>query len=203
VFAGPSSVSGLFTRTGLEGVVGCRRLTTATDLGNHQSLIGRTATDPIRLSVSASRGSDGSLEITISVTNPTLGTVPLLYSPEQVLIGDDGSSSGLGFTFSPPVSLNNGGIRPGSVQTFNEAHIRLLGPRQRCIHTERFTVEQLFNSPLNGGTIQVQAYYRISTVGQVLQTPGVVATPIYIDQGFKAAVVLSAFAPVPGLAPAS
>ncbi len=187
VIAGPGNlprfISGIFPQF-YEGIP-CAWLRTAEDRGNHQSLIGRSAVDPISLRVVTSAlptDPAGSLIIQIIVTNNSLGTVPIIYNPDSVVVGDSGAN-GLGLIFTPPNGLTAGApVTTG--QTVAEANIRLLGPRQRCIHTEEFPAGNVLVDPsLTSGSAQVRAFYRNNTRGQVVQAQGAVATPVYNDQG--------------------
>lgn len=185
VFVGPNILPGLLARTfpfADEGVP-CSRLRESENRAAHQSLIGRSAENPLSLSVSSSAipEAGGELVVKITITNETVGTVPFVYDEDQVIVGDNGSS-GVGLIFNPPGGLNTGHVRQtAGVVSFPENIIKLLGPRQRCVHTERFPAEQVDNT-LRTGTATVQAYYRITSAGQVIQTDPV-ATPIYTDQG--------------------
>lgn len=187
VIAGPGNlprfISGIFPQF-YEGIP-CAWLRTAQDRGNHQSLIGRSAENPISLRVVTSpipTDPAGSLVIQIVVTNDSLGTVPIIYNPNNVVVGDSGAN-GLGLIFTPPNSLTAGTPLPAG-QTIAEENIRLLGPRQRCIHTEEFPAGNVLIDPsLTSGTAQVRAFYRNNTRGQVVQAQGAVATPVYTDQG--------------------
>ena len=73
----------------------CSRLLTAQDRANHQSLIGRAATDPLLIKTEVSpysnNGTDN-LVIRVIIINETIGTVPLVFNPNQVIVGDDGNS---------------------------------------------------------------------------------------------------------------
>lgn len=112
VFAGPNNlprfVSGLFPQF-YEGVP-CAWLRSADDRANHQSLLGRSAESPLSLRVTAtqiSRDPAGSFYVNIILTNELLGTVAVVYNPNQVLVGDN-NSSGLGLIFNPNTSLSAG-----------------------------------------------------------------------------------------------
>lgn len=165
----------------------CSRLPTATNRAIHQSLIGRASNNPISLSVQADpipRTPEGTWTIRITVINNIIGTVPILYNPNQVIVGDNGTN-GLGLIFDPPNSLSTGGVRQNQgLTTFPETDIRLLGPRQRCVHRVEFPANQL-DSAVATGSARVRAYYRISTSGTVVQSPNTAATPIYSDQGLR------------------
>jgi hypothetical protein len=195
VFAAPSNlprfVSTFFPQF-YEGVP-CSWLRTAEDRGNHQSLLGRSAEAPLTLRVAAttiSRDPAGVFYINIIVTNESLGTVGLVYDPTQVIVGDN-NTSGLGLIFTPPVALPIGSSRQDST-TVPEEDIRLLGPRQRCVHTVEIpNTNVLLDTTLTSGTANVRAYYRNNVRGQVLPTPGIAATPIFNDQGLWTGLVTS------------
>jgi hypothetical protein len=163
----------------------CAWLRSASERDRHQSLLGRAAANPIRLSVrtSALPAPDGVLSITITVTNASLGTVPFLFNPNQVIVGDVPNTSGLGVIFSPPSSLTTGGVRQ-ALTTFSEADIKLLGPRQRCVVRLEFPGGNVLIDPaVSSGTGRVRAYYRVTTRGAVIPPANTLATPIYPDQG--------------------
>src|SRR5690606_26635165 len=147
---------------------------------------GRAATAPFSLRVRAgpiTSDPAGMLVITIVVTNESLGTVPFIYDPNQVIVGDNGTS-GLGLIFNPPNSLTTGGTRTSDPATFPETMIRLLAPRQSCVHRAEFPNGNVLVDPaVTSGNASVRAYYRATTPGQVLPTPGIVPTPIYRVQG--------------------
>ena len=129
-------------------------------------------------------GPNGSLDLEIVVINRSLGTVAFLYNPSQVNIGDDGTS-GLGVIFDPGNLMARSSGR-SDTQTYPEENIRLLGPRQRCIHSLSIPAGQL-DPNVAAGNASVRAFYRINGAGAVVQ-----ATPIYPDQGL--AVVPGGFA---------
>ncbi|MCA9915537.1 MAG: hypothetical protein KC496_19420 [Anaerolineae bacterium] len=180
VFVGPDVLPRLVSRTFsfVDEGVPCTRLRTASDRGLHQSLIGRSSRDAISMDVQANPlPNDGSPWIVrIIIVNDTIGTVPIVFSENQILTVDDGNS-GVGLIFNPPVNINLGTIRPPAASTFSNDNIRLLGPRQRCVHRVEIPAAQL--SGIIGGQTTVRSYYRITTPGAVLTT----ATAIFPDQG--------------------
>lgn len=182
VIIGPNTLPRLLSSANIDESIPCAWLRRGTDRAYHQSLIGRAAANPLRLQVRSSpvpTTPDGSLVITIVVINESLGTIPIVYNPDQVIVGDNGTS-GLGVIFNPPNNLSTGAARSDPA-SFPEENIRLLGPRQRCVHRMTFPASQLDVS-LATGSSQVRAFYRINSAGNVQQTnPS--ATPIYPDQG--------------------
>lgn len=207
VFAGPNTIPRALSNVlpfAYEGVP-CSWLRQGVNRAQHQSLIGRAASNPIALSLKttgialASNGAplaDGQLRISVTIANNSLGTVPILYNPATVAIGDNGSS-GLGLVFTPTSSIN---VNTGRQDFANipETEIRLLGPRQRCVHTFEISASQYQADPnLIGGASQVRAYYRNSNRGQVIQTQPGLATPIYFDQGLWTGFVESDVLAVP------
>jgi hypothetical protein len=182
VFVGPNVIPGLLSRTFafIDEGVPCGRLRQAENRANHQSLIGRSARNPLNLRVQPGQvpsTPEGTLRISIIITNTTIGTVPIVFDPNQVIVGDNGSS-GVGLIFTPASGiLNTNNQRlTGGLSTFPEATIRLLGPRQRCVHSVDFPFNQLDASIINGQA-SVQAYYRITGAG-LLPNVG-----IFTDQG--------------------
>lgn len=201
VFAGPNNlprfVSGIFPQF-YEGVP-CSWLRTADDRANHQSLLGRSAENPLTIRVAPTtitRDPAGSFFVQIIITNESLGTVAIVYNPTQVLVGDN-NSSGMGLIFNPSTSLA-AGLNRQDATTIPETSIRLLGPRQRCVHTVEFPNGNVLVDPsLVSGTASVTAYYRGATRGQVVPAAGIVATPIYPDQGLWTGYITSAPVTIP------
>ena len=171
---------------GFDQGVPCAWLRTGTDRAFHQSLLGRAADQPIQLSLRVSAlptKPDGFLTMTITVTNNSLGTVPFVFNPQQVIVGDSGSS-GLGLIFTPQTSLDLGYTRPSDTGTFPEANIRVLQPRQSCIYEADFPAGNVLIDPtVRTGNAEVRAFYRSNGPGQVVPDPATPATPIYRDQG--------------------
>lgn len=163
----------------------CQWLRRADDRAFHQSLLGRSVQDPFELTVDVGPfPTDGTqiLEIRVTVRNNSLGTVPLIYNPVQVPVGDNGTS-GLGVLFSTN-SLNGLFARGAEPQSYSESDIRLLGPRQSCVHTMELPAGNVLVDPgITSGQAQVKAFYRGTARGVVVPGPGVVATAIYPDQG--------------------
>lgn len=184
VFVGPNVLPGLLARTFpfvYEGVP-CDRLRNAENRAAHQSLIGRGAQNPLALRVQVVHvpvDATDSLQLNIVITNNTIGTVPFVFDAAQVIVGDDGSS-GVGLTFEPAVGLSTGLVRrTAGVSTFPEQSIRLLGPRQRCVHGVIFPGTQAYPA-VSGGNLTVRAYYRITSAGTTQATGG---SLIFVDQG--------------------
>lgn len=167
----------------------CGWLKTGDNRAQHQSLIGRSTSNPLALEVRSSpipNTPEGSLVITITVINRTIGTVPIVYNPQQVIVGDN-NTSGLGLIFSPQTALSTGANRQTDGATIAETNIRLLGPRQRCVHKVEFPASQI-GSTLATGTATVVAYYRNNTRGQIVtaQQGGQVIFP---DQGLWTGII--------------
>lgn len=162
----------------------CTWLRTGSNRAAHQSILGRTR-DPNALSVEVDvdplpANPSGVLIVRVTLINNTLGTLAIVYNPQQIITGDNGTS-GIGLIFNPALNIPLG---PGRtpVQTFPEADIRLLGPRQRCVHTQEIPAGNILINPVfQAGQGQVSAYYRNNTPGLVVPQPG--PTPIYPDQG--------------------
>ena len=167
----------------------CSQLMTAQDRANHQSLIGRQATDPflIKTEVNPYNGT-GNLVIRVIIINETIGTVPLVFNPNQVIVGDDPNSSGVGIEFSSGISASisgpNGGINSRvQTQSIPATDIKVLGPRQRCVHRVIIAPNQIAGT-IQPGVTQVRSYYRIGTAG-IVQQLNPAATPIFTDQGLN------------------
>ena len=160
--------------------VPCSRLPSALGLTAHQSIIGRQVEDPITLDLEPSPISqDNILVIRLTITNTSLGTIPIVYNPDDVPTLDD-NSNGFGIVLNPAPA--NGGV--GRLQTgltgYPESEIRLLGPRQKCVHS--FQIQASGGMISNGGT--AQAYYRMTIAGEnQTQRPG--TRNIFPDQGLN------------------
>jgi hypothetical protein len=180
VFIGPNVTPRLINSIAptLDETIPCDWLRQSENLAYHQSLIGRAASSPIQLQTRAHTYVDSAtqqtmLSINIVVINNSLGTVPFVYNPNQIMIGDNGSS-GLGVLFNTGNVANT--VARQDSGSFPESNIRLLNPRQRCIHRV-----QIFTNQAPGAT-EVRSYYRINTAGTTVQT-NPMATPIFRDQG--------------------
>lgn len=158
----------------------CARLPAARDLAAHQSIIGRSVKDPLQLAVAPTTPNEsGQLLVRLTVTNLSLGTAPIVFQEDKFVVaaGDDGSN-GFGLIVEPePVA----GLRERQAPDpdgYEESDIRLLGPRQRCVHALDLVASQDMID--DGGTIQ--AYYRMSLAGEH-QTQNEGLRSIYADQG--------------------
>ncbi|MGQ9907636.1 MAG: hypothetical protein ACUVS2_02255 [Candidatus Flexifilum sp.] len=170
----------------------CSWLRTGGNRAAHQSILGRTR-DPNALSVEVDAdplpaNPSGMLVVRVTLINNTLGTLAIVYNPQQIITGDNGTS-GIGLIFNPALNIPLGPGR-APVQTFPESDIRLLGPRQRCVHTQEIPAGNVLINPVfQAGQGQVSAYYRNNTPGLVVPQPG--PTPIYPDQGLWTGFVSS------------
>lgn len=168
----------------------CTLVMNADDRSQHQSLIGRSASDPLTIRTEiASFPTDGtgSMIIRVIIINDTIGTVPFVFNPNQVIIGNDPNSSGIGLIFNPPITAtldyDRNGVpnsRVAGQTTFPLSDIKVLGPLQRCVHRVEIPAGQL--AGVQQGVTRVRAYYRILGAGTTQQSnPD--APPIYTDQG--------------------
>ncbi len=165
----------------IDEAIPCAWLRNANDLANHQSLIGRATENAIAVDLRVGTvplNPGGTLSVDIVVINRSLGTVPVIYNPNQVDIGDFGTS-GLGVVFDPGNLMARNTNRP--TNTFTEQDIRLIGPRQRCIHNIEIPFNQI-DPAVNSGTVQARAYYRVGSAGSIIAA-NTGPTPIYNDQG--------------------
>ena len=199
VFVGPNMLPRLvssFTPF-IDESIPCIWLRPSQDRAFHQSLLGRAAENPLRLEVrtsTAPQQPDGTLNISIVVINDSLGTIPIIYEPNQVIFGDNGSS-GLGLIFTPAYTRPGAPIRQDAT-AFAQGNNRVLGPRQRCIHRVSIPYSQLDGAILNGQS-QVRAFYRITNAGAINVAANVVATPIFRDQGLD--IVAGGYIESPGV----
>ncbi|MEL6150664.1 MAG: hypothetical protein AAFV33_27745 [Chloroflexota bacterium] len=181
----------------------CSLLSRPENTANNQSLIGRRVIQsdppPISLQVRTSNlpaADDQQFVIRILIINESLGTIPIIYSPDEVIIGNN-NTSGLGVVFNPPVNIFLPGVNlRNDPATYPEDRIRLMGPQQRCIHKITLDRNQLAGSITNDST--VQAYYLGTNAGTV---PAANPTPIYPDQGLYTGQVTSPVVPIAAGAP--
>lgn len=181
VFVGPNVLPSLLASTFpfIDEGVPCTFLRTGEDRARHQSWIGRSAVNPLTLRTQVDplpdlSNPDATWTIRITVQNNTIGTVPFVFDENQVIVGDDIGSSGIGLLFNPVANLSTGNSRAQGVASFPETSIRLLGPRQRCVHRVIFDANQL--GAIQSGVTQITSYYRITTAGTV-------GLGIFPDQG--------------------
>lgn len=158
----------------------CARLPAARDLAAHQSIIGRSVQDPLHLAVAPTAPQEsGALLIRLTVTNLSLGTLPVVFQEDNIVVAaSDEESNGFGFIVEPELAEGTRGRQAPDPDGYEESDIRLLGPRQRCVHALDLLASQDMID--NGGTIR--AYYRMSLPGEhQRQSEGVPL--IYGDQG--------------------
>jgi len=197
VFAGPGMLPNLLPSLipGADESIRCEWLRSGEQRAEHQSLIGRAADETalsLKVRSSALPNQPGqSLEIVVVVTNRSIGTVAINYNRDQVQIGDAGLN-GLGIIFNAP---NPQAFGAGGGGTYPEEDIRLLGPRQSCIHREVFAYEQIASLGLGIGQNIVKAYYRNTSRGAVQLANGAQRL-IYPDQGLWVGIVESESIPI-------
>lgn len=177
VFVGPDVLPQLLAETfPIDEGVKCNFLRTGIDRGEQQSLIGRSAEDPLSLQVEVEplrQDGQSTWVVRIIVVNNTIGTVPIVYNEDQVLVGDELTSNGIGLIFDPPLIMNLDTDRNGipnsrpqvnlAALSVDEDDIRLLGPRQRCVHRVIFQPGQV--NQMQAGITTVRAYYRVTGPG--------------------------------------
>jgi hypothetical protein len=186
---------------GIDEALPCSFLESPSDLAYHQSLVGRTVAgnQPLRLLVRTSAipaNEAGTFIVRILLINDSMGTVPIVYTPEEVIIGDN-QTSGLGVTFNPASNIFTPGVNlRNDPATYPLNRIRLLGPQQRCIHRINLPRNQLDQSLLGGGST-VTAYYRGTSTGTVPAVGALTPTPIFPDQGLVTGLMQSPPATIP------
>lgn len=198
IFAGPSNLPNLVARLpGFDEGMACERLREAKNRAYHQSLLGRAVNQnpipPISLSVRTSPVTPEAttFSVTVVVVNETVAPVPLVITPGQFSLPTQ-SANGLGITFNPDEVVQQIG---GNAIAYPESSIRILGPRQRCVHR---VVYDLVPRPqiLIGLTPEwrIKAFYRNSSTGSIdfSAIPFNYAPPVrYTDQGLWVGVVQS------------
>jgi hypothetical protein len=183
VFVGPDVLPTLLSRTFpfLDEGIPCSRLQTANDRANHQSLIGRRTQNPLELRTIVPPLPANPTDIwaiRIVVQNNTIGTVPFFFDGQaRIGIGAVPDSSGIGLIFSPNVNVQEPQPAPNTGSTtFSESNIRLLGPRQRCVHRVEIPRNSVNLSP--GSSATVRSFYRINATGKITTSDA-----IFPDQG--------------------
>lgn len=185
MLAGQNSFTGLFSYL-LEVRPYCASMRQAVDRNQHQSLIARAAASrgvPFRVDLVVGAyptTADGTLDLTVTFTNATVGTVPFLFSGGIPV--NNTAVDGFG------IIIANTAITPaGSTISFvPDSNVRLLVPLQGCIQTVQLTQQQLQAMNIQRGTV-LQAYYRNSNIGQLTNTAG----GVFGDHGMWTGVVVS------------
>ena len=196
IFLGPSTLPRLLATLlpFVDEGVPCDWLREATDRSVHQSLLGRAVSlrdePPISLDVrvsSVSLADPAQLVVfSVIVINNTIGTVPILVTPDELILDPNQPTSGLGVVPGGAPDVSNVGEAVGS---YPPGRIRLLGPQQRCVHEVAIPFNQIpGGSALVAENSTVRAFYRNNVRGAVQQTSGV---SVYGDQGLWTGVVES------------
>lgn len=158
----------------------CARLPAAKDLAAHQSILARQTQDPLQLALSASElDKDGALTLRLTVTNLSLGLAPIVFQPDNMEIAEaDQGADGFGISVKPAPAKGGSSRQNPNPTSYSESDIRLLGPRQSCLHAMELVASSKMVAA--GGT--VRARYRMTIAGaQQPQSDGVQA--IFQDQG--------------------
>ena len=185
VFAGPTVLPQLIANTipfADEGVP-CTRLHDGSERAEQQSLIGRAVSDdpsdpPISLRLrTGGVQPDNTISISVVVTNETLGSVPILVTEGSLILNPQEARNGLGVVFGQtPIPQGVG----ENVGAYDPNRIRLLGPRQVCVHRVRVPLSQIPNSSaLVAENVTATAFYRNNNPGSLAVT----GTNIFPDQG--------------------
>lgn len=197
IFAAPNVLPDLLAQVVpfIDEGVPCSRLRVSQDRAYHQSLIGRATSAergmesaPFTLSVSTSvapRQPGDSFVVTVVITNRSIGTVPIIIRPGQ-LIDPAGTQQGLGVIagdtpLSPPQEI------PPQQANIAPEDVRLLGPRQRCVH--RVELTQNLSQFIEG--VPVRAFYRNNSAMSAVPRRSYDFAPPYIDQGLWVGLVTS------------
>lgn len=166
----------------LVAAIPCDRLPATKDLAAHQSTIARAVKDPLRLVVTASEiNADGDLGIQLTVSNRSLGALPIVYQADNIVVaGEEDSSNGFGLIIDPPPATGLNERSQPEPTGFAEADIRLLGPSQSCVHAVELRASKEMIA--TGGT--AQAWYRMTIAGEHQpQSEG--TREIFADQGLR------------------
>ncbi len=174
----PSAIGGL--SPGLFGSLPCARLPAAKDLAAHQSILERQAQEPLRLQLTASDINDeGGLVMRLSVANTSLGTAPIVFQTDNFVVAEaDDESDGFGIIIQLAPAAGLSARTDPNPSTYAEGDIRLLGPRQTCVHSLELVASAAMIR--DGGS--ASAWYRMRAAGeQQPQSEGV--REIFADQG--------------------
>ncbi len=168
----------------------CHTLRDGKGRTNHQSLIGRTVStgsdSPISLSVrTGGVNNNGEFKVTVVVSNNSLGTVPILVTEGQLITNPTQPSSGFGVVVNSTAPVPNIGENVGS---YPENRLRLLGPRQICVHEVNVPSGQVSPNIVEANST-IKAFYRNNTQGVATSTD--TRPAIYSDQGLWTGVVES------------
>ena len=179
--------------------VPCARLPVARDLPAHQSVIGRSVQDPLRMELAPSPiDADGGLLLRLTVINASLGAVPVVFQPDNfAVVAADDETDGFGIIVDPAPAVGANERNNPDPGGYVEGDVRILGPRQRCVHALALTASPEMIAA--GGT--ARAYYRMSAAGEH-QSPDADARIIYADQGldiFADEVVFSPEVEIPAV----
>ena len=178
---------------GVDEGVPCDWLRRGNDRMHHQSLLSRDLNlrteSPISLEVRTGRfpqDINAVFSITITVTNRTLAPVPILVTPDDLILDPARPQSGFGIVFNDAPAPNNGDLTAGG---YPEERIRLLGPRQICVTHASIAVSQIANaSALIAANATITAFYRNNARGEI--PPSELNQP-YTDQGLWTGIVRS------------
>ena len=194
VFAGPTVFPEVIKNTfsfinATEGPP-CYTLRDGEGRTNHQSLIGRAVSiendSPISLSVrTGGTNNNGELKITIVVSNNTLGTVPILVTEGQLITDPNQPLNGFGVVVNSTAAVPNIGE---NINSYPENRIRLMGPRQICVHEVDVPANQVSPNIVEANST-IKAFYRNTTRGVAI--PNDTRPTIYSDQGLWTGVVES------------
>ncbi len=115
----------------------------------------------------------------LSVANRSLGTVPIVYQADNIVVAAaEDDSDGFGLLIVPAPAGGTNARQDPDTESYAEADIRLLGPRQSCGHS--FEVEASAAMIDAGGS--ARAWYRMSAPG-VHQPSDDDRPPLFPDQG--------------------
>lgn len=183
----------------LDEGIACESLRAGNDRAHHQSLLSRRinqeADSPISLDVRTGRLPNlptGSLMISIVIKNNTIAPVPLLIRPGALILDPNFPENGLGAVFNATGRVANIGTAIDS--EYPEQQIRILGPRQICVHEVNVPFSQIPNaSALVSSTSTVTVFYRNTNRGTI---PLFDFNQPFTDQGLWVGVVESRARPI-------
>lgn len=192
----PGSIAGLSPQ--LFAGIPCARLPAARNLSAHQSVLGRQAKDPLHLTLTAGDINDeGGFVMRLSVANHSLATVPIVFQADNFVVAEaEDDSDGFSLIIRPaPESGLKARANPNPA-SYDEGDIRLLGPRQSCVHSLELAASAAMIR--DGGS--ARARYRMRAGGEQ-QPRSESVREIFPDQGLDILTEGAAFSEEVDIAP--
>lgn len=173
--------------------VSCEDLPRALVTGSNQSILGR-AVDPGELTLELSADSvriipGSSLVLWLRFNNASIAPITLLIKPEEYVLRYTGQEAGINFsvlTVAGQVLGESAAVRPPFTirQQFDNADLRVLGPRSRCAIRIEIPAIRLNGAGMGQGEYRITGVYRNTSAGGISQpTNERTPTPVFSTQG--------------------